>query len=285
MKKGVTPQQAAEMIPDGAVLMIGGFMGVGSPHRIIDALVDSGAKTSQSSPTTPPSPNYGIGQLIRAGAVSRAIVSHIGSIPETQKGMIDGAIAVDLVPQGTLAERIRAGGFGLGGVLTKTGLGTHRRPRARRSSRSTAKNGFYAPPLKADFALIHADRADYSGNLAYQLTATNFNPVMAMAGETVIVEPREISPVGVIPPDQRHHARRPGRLHHSQRQAHAWTRKKSSSAASRANCTPGTLVNLGIGLPTGVSRYIPPGSASCSSRRTASSAWARVRRKAWRTRI
>jgi acetate CoA/acetoacetate CoA-transferase alpha subunit len=114
--------------------------------------------------------------------------------------MIDGSISVDLVPQGTLAERIRAGGFGLGGVLTKTGLGTIAAD-GQKVIDIDGEQWLYASPLKADFALIHADRADYSGNLAYQLTATNFNPVMAMAGETVIVEPREISPVGVIPPD------------------------------------------------------------------------------------
>jgi acetate CoA/acetoacetate CoA-transferase alpha subunit len=200
MKKGVTPQQAAEMIPDGAVLMIGGFMGVGSPHRVIDALVDLGRKNLTIIANDTARPNYGIGKLVRAGAVARAIVSHIGLNPETQKGMIDGSIAVDLVPQGTLAERIRAGGFGLGGVLTKTGLGTIA-AKGQKVIEIDGEDWLYAPPLKADFALIHADRADYSGNLTYQLTATNFNPVMAMAGETVIAEPREISPVGVIPPD------------------------------------------------------------------------------------
>jgi acetate CoA/acetoacetate CoA-transferase alpha subunit len=200
MKKGITSHQAAEMIPDGAVLMIGGFMGVGSPHRIIESLVELGRKNLTVIANDTARPNYGIGRLIRAGAVAKAIVSHIGLNPETQKGMIDGSIQVELVPQGTLAERIRAGGFGLGGVLTKTGLGTI----AAKGQKVIDIDGdpwLYAAPLKADFALIHADRADYSGNLAYQLTATNFNPVMAMAGETVIVEPREIAPVGVIPPD------------------------------------------------------------------------------------
>jgi acetate CoA/acetoacetate CoA-transferase alpha subunit len=200
MKKGVTPHQAAEMIPDGAVLMIGGFMGVGSPHRLIDALVDLGRRNLTVIANDTARPDYGVGRLIRAGAVSRAIVSHIGLNPETQKGMIDGSIAVELVPQGTLAERIRAGGFGLGGVLTKTGLGTIAAD-GHKVFDIDGEQWLFAPPIKADFALIHADRADYSGNLAYQLTATNFNPVMAMAGDTVIVEPREISPVGVIPPD------------------------------------------------------------------------------------
>ncbi len=208
MKKGVSPQEAAAMIPDGAVLMIGGFMGVGSPHRIIDALVACGRRDLTIIANDTARPDYGIGRLIRAGAVKRAIVSHIGLNPETQQAMISGAIDVELTPQGTLAERIRAGGFGLGGVLTKTGLGTI----AAKNQRTIDLDGetwLFAPPLKADFALIHADRADHSGNLAYQLTATNFNPVMATAAATVIAEPREIVPVGVIPPD---HVTTPGVL-------------------------------------------------------------------------
>jgi len=200
MKQAISPQQAAEMIPDESVLMIGGFMGVGSPHRIIDALVDAGRKDLTIIANDTAKPDYGIGRLIRAGAVKKVIASHIGLNPETQKGMIDGRFEVDLVPQGTLAERIRAGGYGLGGVLTKTGLNTI----AAKGCRVIEIDGeawLFAPPLKADFALVHADRADFVGNLTYQLTATNFNPVMAMAGATVIAEPREIVPVGIISPD------------------------------------------------------------------------------------
>jgi acetate CoA/acetoacetate CoA-transferase alpha subunit len=200
MKKGVTPQEAAAMISDGAVLMIGGFMGVGSPHRIIDAIVERGVRNLTVIANDTARPNFAIGKLIRAGAVSRAIVSHIGLNPETQKGMIDGTIDVQLTPQGTLAEQIRAGGFGLGGVLTKTALGTI----AAKDMKVIDIDGeewLYAPPLRADFALIFADRADYNGNLSYQLTATNFNPVMATAADTVICEPRDILPVGAVPPD------------------------------------------------------------------------------------
>jgi len=200
MKKGVTPQEAAAMISDGAVLMIGGFMGVGSPHRIIDAIVERGVRNLTVIANDTARPNFAIGKLIRAGAVSRAIVSHIGLNPETQKGMIDGTIDVQLTPQGTLAEQIRAGGFGLGGVLTKTALGTI----AAKDMKVIDIDGeewLYAPPLRADFALIFSDRSDYNGNLSYQLTATNFNPVMATAADTVICEPRDILPVGAIPPD------------------------------------------------------------------------------------
>ncbi len=112
------------------------------------------------------------------------------------------------MPQGSLAERIRAGGAGLGGVLTRTGLGTSRRKASRRS-RSAARPGSSRRPLRADVALVAAAMADHLGNLAYTLTAQNFNPLMAMAADLVIAEAREIVPVGVIPPDQ---VRTPGAL-------------------------------------------------------------------------
>jgi acetate CoA/acetoacetate CoA-transferase alpha subunit len=200
MKKSISVSDAAAMIPDGAVLNIGGFMGVGSPHRLIDAIVEIGRRDLTVIANDTARPGIGIGKLIAAGLVSRVITSHIGLNPLTQKGMITGEIDVELVPQGTLAERIRAGGFGLGGVLTKTGIGTIA-AEGQRIVEIDGEDWLYAAPLRADFALIHADRADYSGNLAYQLTATNFNPVMAMAADTVICEPREIIPIGVIPPD------------------------------------------------------------------------------------
>jgi acetate CoA/acetoacetate CoA-transferase alpha subunit len=208
MKQAISPEQAAEMIPDGAVLMIGGFMGVGSPHRIIDALVAAGRKDLTVIGNDTARPDYGIGRLVHAGAVKKVIASHIGLNPETQKGMIAGAIEVELVPQGTLAERIRCGGYGLGGVLTKTALGTIA-AQGQKVIDIDGEDWLYAPPLRADFALLHADRADFVGNLVYQLTATNFNPVMAMAGATVIAEPREIVPVGLISPD---HVNTPGVL-------------------------------------------------------------------------
>lgn len=200
MKKSILAEQAAEMVPDGAVLMIGGFMGVGTPHRIIDAIVGAGRRNLTIICNDTARPGIGIGKLVSAGLVSKVITSHIGLNPLTQKGMLSGEIEVELVPQGTLAERIRAAGFGLGGVLTKTGIGTMA-AEGKRIIEIDGEEWLYAPPLRADFALIHADRADYSGNLSYQLTSTNFNPVMAMAADTVICEPREIIPVGVIPPD------------------------------------------------------------------------------------
>ncbi len=200
MKKSVSVAAAAEMIPDGASLMIGGFMGVGSPHRIIAELVRQNRKGLTVIANDTGRPGFGIGQLITARSVSRVVASHIGINPETQKQMIAGDIAVDLVPQGTLIERIRAGGFGLGGVLTPTGLGTTV-AEGKRTVAIDGKDFLLELPLKADFALVWARRCDYRGNLEYALTARNFNPIIAMAADTVIVDADEIVPVGVIPPD------------------------------------------------------------------------------------
>lgn len=200
MKQARKPEDVAKSIPDGAVLLIGGFMGVGSPHRMIDALVARGAKGLTVVANDTAMPGVGIGKLVSAGCVARLITSHIGLNPETQSKMLAGEIAVELVPQGTLVERIRAGGVGLGGVLTRTGVGTL----IAEGKRLVEINGvdyLLELPIRGDFALIAAARADYVGNLEYSLTAHNFNPVMALAAETVIAEPGVVVPVGVIPPD------------------------------------------------------------------------------------
>lgn len=200
MKQAVKPAAAAAMIPDGATVLIGGFMGVGSPHRLIDALVGAGRRDLTLICNDTAMPGRGVGKLITAGAVTRLVASHIGLNPETQAQMIDGRLQVELVPQGTLVERIRAGGVGLGGVLTATGLGT---PVAD-GKRIVTVNGtdyLLEEPIRADFALIAARTSDYLGNLEYSLTAHNFNPIMALAADVVIAEPTQIVPVGVIPPD------------------------------------------------------------------------------------
>ena len=200
MKRAIKPAEAAEKVTDGSVCLIGGFMGVGSPHRLIDALVARGARDLTVVANDTAMPGTGIGKLVTAGCIARAIVSHIGLNPETQKKMIAGEIEVELVPQGTLVERIRAAGVGLGGVLTATGVGT---PVAdgKQTLAIDGKTYLVEKPIRGDFALIAAHQADYVGNLEYSLTAHNFNPVMALAAETVIAEPRHIVPVGVIPPD------------------------------------------------------------------------------------
>ena len=195
--------QAADMaalIPDGATLMIGGFMGAGTPPRLIDSLVRRGRHDLTVIANDTARPGVGIGKLIDARLVRRVITSHIGTNPETQRQMIAGETQVELVPQGTLVERIRAGGFGLGGVLTPTGVGTLA-AEGKRTIEIDGRTFLLELPLKADFALISARRADYLGNLEYALTSRNFNPVMAMAAGTVIAEAEEVVPVGVIPPD------------------------------------------------------------------------------------
>jgi acetate CoA/acetoacetate CoA-transferase alpha subunit len=200
MKRALKVEEAAALVPDGAVLLIGGFMGVGSPHRMIDALVARGLRGLTIVANDTAKPGVGIGKLITSGAVARLVTSHIGLNPETQAKMISGEIAVELVPQGTLIERIRAGGVGLGGVLTATGIGTEVED-GKDVIEVDGTRYLLERPIRGDFALIAARQADYNGNLEYSLTAHNFNPVMAMAADTVIAEAEHIVPVGVIPPD------------------------------------------------------------------------------------
>lgn len=180
--------------------MIGGFMGVGTPRRIIEALVASGRRDLTLIANDTAMPGRGIGKLITAHAVRRLVVSHIGLNPETQQQMNDGSLDVELMPQGTLIECIRAGGMGLGGVVTPTGLGTELED-GKRILEIDGKQFLLEKPIRADFAFIAARQSDYLGNLEYSLTAQNFNPIMAMAADTVIAEPEHIVPVGVIPPD------------------------------------------------------------------------------------
>ena len=191
---------AVALIPDGASLMIGGFMGVGSPEPVIDELVRQGKRNLTVIANDTAVPGRGIGKLVDAALVAKATTSHIGLNPETQKQMIAGKIAVTLVPQGTLVERIRAGGCGLGGVLTPTGVGTVVEEGKQRIE-VDGKSFLLETALRADFALVHAFLADYIGNLSYALTGRNFNPVMAMAADTVIVTAEHVVPVGVISPD------------------------------------------------------------------------------------
>jgi acetate CoA/acetoacetate CoA-transferase alpha subunit len=180
--------------------MVGGFMGVGTPERVIDELVRQARRGLTVIANDTAIPGTGIGKLVTAGALRKVVVSHIGLNPETQQQMLAGRLEVDLVPQGTLIERIRAGGFGLGGVLTPTGVGTVVEE-GKRKIEVDGRAYLLETPLRADFALVQAFMADYLGNLVYALTARNFNPVIAMAGATVIAEVEHVVPVGMIPPD------------------------------------------------------------------------------------
>lgn len=196
----ISAEEAVAKIEDGASLLVGGFMAVGTPERIIDEIVRQGKHELTIIANDTASPGVGIGKLIGAKLVRKVIASHIGLNPETQEQMMGGGLIVDLVPQGTLIERIRAGGYGLGGVLTPTGVGTEVE-NDKQKMQVKGQTYLVEVALRADFALVHAFLADYLGNLSYALTARNYNPIVAMAGDTVIATAEHIVPVGVIAPD------------------------------------------------------------------------------------
>jgi acetate CoA/acetoacetate CoA-transferase alpha subunit len=198
--KNVSAEEAVAMIPNGATIMVGGFMGVGTPERLLDELVRQKKSELSVISNDAALPGKGIGKLFDASLVSTLTASHIGLNPKVQQQMMSEELAVQLVPQGTLVERIRAGGCGLGGVLTPTGLGTIVEE-GKRKIEVGGHSFLLETALRCEFALIHAFLADYLGNLSYALTSRNFNPVMAMAADTVIVTAEHIVPVGVIAPD------------------------------------------------------------------------------------
>lgn len=197
----LTLEQAVANIPDGASLMLGGFIGVGTPEGLVDELVRQGRRDLTLIANDAATPRVGIGKLISAGLVRKLVASHIGLNPEAQRRMIAGEIEVELVPQGTLIERIRAAGCGLGGVLTPTGVGTVVE-QGKTKLQVEGRDYLVETALRADFALVQAYQADYLGNLTYTLTARNYNPLIAMAAGTVIVEAEHVVPVGMITPDQ-----------------------------------------------------------------------------------
>jgi acetate CoA/acetoacetate CoA-transferase alpha subunit len=196
----ISLDQSVAMIPDGASLMIGGFLAVGTPERIIDEIVRQKKRDLTVIANDTATPDKGIGKLVRAKLLRKVIVSHIGLNPDTQRQMLAGELDVELVPQGTLIERIRAGGYGLGGILTQTGVGTLVENGKQRIEVNGQPYLLEIAP-HADFALVQAFVADYLGNLSYALTARNFNPIAALAATTVIASADNIVPVGVISPD------------------------------------------------------------------------------------
>ncbi|MBV9889402.1 MAG: 3-oxoacid CoA-transferase subunit A, partial [Rhizobacter sp.] len=161
--KTILLQDAVAMIPDGATVMVGGFMGVGTPVRLMNEIVRQGKHNLTVIANDNAMPGVGIGKLISAGAVTKTIASHIGLNPGTQKKMLAGELEVELVPQGTLIERIRCGGFGLGGVLTPTGVGTLVEEGKERIE-VAGRAYLLETALRADFALVQAFVADTFGN-------------------------------------------------------------------------------------------------------------------------
>jgi len=200
LKEVISFQQAAGMISPGSRVMIGGFLAVGSPHGLIDKLVELGTSDLTIIANDTGFPDKGIGKLIVNRQASKVVASHIGTNPPTGQQMNAGELLVELVPQGTLAEQIRAAGSGLGGVLTPTGLGTVAQE-GKDVITVDGRDYILAKPISADIALIKAHKADRNGNLVFRRTARNFNPLMAMAAKLVLAEVEEVVEVGEIDPD------------------------------------------------------------------------------------
>jgi acetate CoA/acetoacetate CoA-transferase alpha subunit len=204
--KVVSLKEAMTFINDGVTVMVGGFLGVGSPHAIIDAMVEKGVKDITLISNDTGKPGIGNSKLIAARLVKKAITSHIGTNPETGKQMMAGELEVELAPQGTIAERIRAAGVGLGGVLTPTGVGTSV-AEGKQTMTISEKEYLLEMPLKADVAILRGSVVDRFGNVMYNKTTQNFNKVMAMAADVVIVEAEKVVDVGELDPN---HVMTPG---------------------------------------------------------------------------
>ncbi len=201
MDKVRTIDAALDAVGTGMTLMIGGFLGVGTPERLIDGLLNKGTDGLTVIANDTAMPEKGIGRLVVASRLKRAVVSHIGTNPETGRRMNNGELSVELVPQGTLAERIRAGGAGLGGILTPTGIGTMV-AEGKTVIEVDGRAYLLEKLLKADVALLKAYKADTAGNLVYRRSARNFNPLMATAAAVVIVEAETIVAAGQLDPDE-----------------------------------------------------------------------------------
>ncbi|MTI18025.1 acetate CoA-transferase subunit alpha [Rhodobacteraceae bacterium RKSG542] len=185
---------------DGMTIMFGGFMGTGTPPTLVKALEESGAKDLTIIGNDTAFADTGIGPLVTNGQVKKVIASHIGTNRSTGQRMIEGLTEVELVPQGTLVERIRCGGAGLGGFLTPTGVGTVV-AEGKQVIEIDGREYLLELPLRADVALVNAAVADTAGNLRYRLSSRNFNPIIALAADIVLAEAGEIVEVGALAPD------------------------------------------------------------------------------------
>jgi 3-oxoadipate CoA-transferase alpha subunit len=197
-----TTDEAVAGVPDGATVLVSGFGGAGMPYALLAALVRVGARDLTVVNNNAGNGDTGLAALLAAGQVRKVICSYPR---QTDSYVFDelyraGKVELEVVPQGTLAERIRAGGAGIGGFYTRTGVGT---PLAAGKEVRTIDGVEYLfePPLRADVALVRADRADEMGNLVYRKTARNFGPIMATAADLTVAEVREIVPAGAIDPE------------------------------------------------------------------------------------
>ena len=192
MKEIISIRQAASLIKEGSSIMVGGFLRCGTPYKTINEVVKNKTSNLTLIANDTCYPEYDRGQLIVNKLVKKAIVAHIGTNPETGRQMNSGELEVELVPMGTLVEKIRSAGAGLGGFLTPTGVGTIVE-KGKETMVVDGKKYLFEKPLKADVAVVYATKADKFGNAFLEGTTRNFNTVMATAADTVILEPEEIS--------------------------------------------------------------------------------------------
>jgi len=201
--KTTSIEQAIAQIKDGMTVMVGGFGIPGTPFMLIEALLERGCKNLTLIKNDANESGMGIDYLLAAGCVRKLIATHIGLNANAIALMNSGKLEVEFCAQGILAERIRAGGAGLAGIVTDIGIGT----RLAEDKQTLAINGrslLFEAALRADVALIHAQQADGFGNLRFAASARNFNPLMAMAADRVIVEAEQLLPLGAIEPDAVH---------------------------------------------------------------------------------
>ncbi|MFS1519106.1 CoA transferase subunit A [Bacillus sp. SCS-151] len=201
-KKIVTAYDAVKQITDNSTLMFGGFGGVGSPPTLIDEILSKRPKNLTLIGNDAGFPEIGIGKIVCEGLASKLIASHIGSNPVAGKLMSDDNLTVEFSPQGTLVERIRAGGVGLGGILVDIGIDNETVNHEKERITVDGKEYLLESPLTADVAIIYAKKSDPFGNLIYDKTAQNTNPLVAMAGNYTIAEVEEIVPLGHIHPEE-----------------------------------------------------------------------------------
>jgi 3-oxoacid CoA-transferase subunit A len=204
MNKVVASSDAAiSDIEDGASILVSGFGLCGNPENLIAALHRKGVKDLTVISNNCGTTDLGLGILLKARQIRKIVASYVGENKEFERQFLSGEIEVELVPQGTLAERIRAGGAGIGGFYTPTGVGTQI-AEGKETRVIDGREYLLELPIRADFALVHAWKADHWGNLVYRLTTRNFAPPMAAAGRITIAEVQHVVPPGEIEPDQVH---------------------------------------------------------------------------------
>ena len=201
MAKVMSIDEAAGLLQDGSQIMVGGFGNIGNPKRLIDAIADRGIKGLTVIANDLGTSNTGLGRWVTGNQIRKAIGSYFTYNPDVARKYREGLIDLELMPQGTFAEAIRSGGVGIGGFYTRVGLGTEL-TRGHETKWIDGEEYVFALSLRADVAILHARCADEYGNLVYDKTARNFNPVMAMAARQTIVEVEEIVPAGALSPEE-----------------------------------------------------------------------------------